>query len=436
MRRRQRAVDDFGATLLADSVTQRASAYVGAKGATPNAAQMPKRATSPRRSSRGRRRPVPTRGLPGGPTCLRRGGVCVTSPHSPPWAADEARTRADRSRDPEAKATLLNVAAMYDAMADRAEERERVSRTEYQRSTRSTLGPGFDSYRRSGLCWTQGGAPARQNAPVSQILTLAEALLSFCRETNWAVIATRLTVKANKEGEMSRDGVTIEKMEQFHAAASPTTRRRPAAAPPRGLGDKSFTDMVIAIRPRLMEVALRGTKSNVDSEDIVSTTVVKMLEHKNQFMPGSNFAAWAITITRNVFLNGVARARVHVPLMLTGPNGQDFDRPEMVMHLAPIQESGIVALEMAAEVDKLPQDQQDCLKRAIYDGQGYDQIAQETRVSEGTVKSRISRARSTLNSTEVGVIAPEYCENAKRAASSRRAARQGQCVNGAALKSN
>ena len=42
--------------------------------------------------------------------------------------AEEARTRADSFQDPETKATLLNVAAMYDAMANRAEERERLSR--------------------------------------------------------------------------------------------------------------------------------------------------------------------------------------------------------------------------------------------------------------------------------------------------------------------
>lgn len=208
---------------------------------------------------------------------------------------------------------------------------------------------------------------------------------------------------------MPRDGVAVEKIEQLHTAASPTTGHRPvasAAIRQRRPGEKSFTDMVIAIRPKVMEVAFHKTQSKVESEDIVSKTVIKMLEHEDQFMPGSNFAAWAITIARNVFLDGVARAKPHVPLMLTGPDGQDFDRPELVMRLAPMQESGIIALEMAAEVDKLPQHQQDALKRAIYDGQGYDQIAQETKVSRGTVKSRISRARSTLNNTEAGAIPP------------------------------
>jgi RNA polymerase sigma-70 factor (ECF subfamily) len=225
---------------------------------------------------------------------------------------------------------------------------------------------------------------------------------------------------------MSRDGVAVERMRHFHTAAAPTTGHRPLAqlaVLQRWPGEKSFADMVIAIRPKLMEVAFHSTQSKVESEDIVSKAVIRMLEHEDQFMPGSNFAAWAITITRNVFLNGVARTKSHVPLMLTLPDGQHFDRPELVMHLAPMQESGIIAFEMAAEVDKLPQHQRDALKRAVYDGQAYNQIAQETMVSEGTVKARISRARSTLNNTEVGVIRPVCSKNARRAISSRRSAR-------------
>jgi RNA polymerase sigma-70 factor (ECF subfamily) len=153
--------------------------------------------------------------------------------------------------------------------------------------------------------------------------------------------------------------------------------------------------MVIAIRPKLMEVAFHSTQSKVESEDIVSKTVIKMLEHEDQFMPGSNFAAWAITITRNVFLDGVARAKPHVPLMLTGPDGQHFDTGTVV-HLAPMQ-SGIIARDggrgrQAAATPARPE-------AGHLRWSGYDQIARETKVSKGTVKSRISRARSTLNNT-------------------------------------
>lgn len=207
--------------------------------------------------------------------------------------------------------------------------------------------------------------------PPHQILTLAGTLLSVCRKARFpgqSLAHAGLTVIATKEGEMSRD--------------------------------RSFKDMVIAIRPKLMEVAFNRTQSKVESEDIVSKTVLKMLEHEDQFMPGSNFAAWAVTITKNVFVTGVLRAKPHVPLQLTGSDGEVFDRPELAMHTAPMQESGIIAREMAAEVAKLPRVQQDALKRAVHDGQEYDQIALETKVSKGTVKSRISRARSTLNNTE------------------------------------
>jgi hypothetical protein len=42
--------------------------------------------------------------------------------------AEEARARAEEMHDREAKGTMQNIAALYDRMADRAADRERVKR--------------------------------------------------------------------------------------------------------------------------------------------------------------------------------------------------------------------------------------------------------------------------------------------------------------------
>ena len=92
--------------------------------------------------------------------------------------------------------------------------------------------------------------------------------------------------------------------------------------------------------------------------------------------------------------------RKHRPLQKEHADGSTTDRPEPQLATAPLRESHVTAQEMAQEFDRLDPVHKDTLKRAVHDGQPYDQIARETGVSEGTVKSRISRARDRLNGAQ------------------------------------
>jgi hypothetical protein len=60
-----------------------------------------------------------------------RGSVDVPERNAAYWSnkAEEARTRTDQMHDPTAKQTMLDIAASYDRMAQRAEGREVRSRT-------------------------------------------------------------------------------------------------------------------------------------------------------------------------------------------------------------------------------------------------------------------------------------------------------------------
>jgi uncharacterized protein YerC len=80
-------------------------------------------------------------------------------------------------------------------------------------------------------------------------------------------------------------------------------------------------------------------------------------------------------------------------------DGSTTDRPEPQLATAPLRESHVTAQEMAQEFDRLDPVHKDRLKRAVHDGQPYDQIARETG-SEGAIKSRISRARDRLNGAQ------------------------------------
>ena len=62
----------------------------------------------------------------------------------------------------------------------------------------------------------------------------------------------------------------------------------------------------------------------------------------------------------------------------------------------PHQESRLVMREFMSAFGKLASTQREALLLAVLEGQSYEVIAAHTNVSVGTAKSRISRARDTL----------------------------------------
>ena len=62
----------------------------------------------------------------------------------------------------------------------------------------------------------------------------------------------------------------------------------------------------------------------------------------------------------------------------------------------PHQDSGLVMREFMSAFGKLAATQREALLLAVLEGLPYETIAEHTGVSVGTVKSRISRARDTL----------------------------------------
>ena len=148
-----------------------------------------------------------------------------------------------------------------------------------------------------------------------------------------------------------------------------------------------FHEGLKANLPRLRIYALSLTRDRDAADDLVQDTVVKALHGRHSFQPGTNLAAWLFRIQRNEFISGLRRQRPTVPV--------DTEVAEQLSHPAH-QESGLVMREFVAAFGKLASTQREALLLAVLEGLPYDVIAQHTGVSVGTVKSRISRGRDTL----------------------------------------
>jgi len=148
-----------------------------------------------------------------------------------------------------------------------------------------------------------------------------------------------------------------------------------------------FHEQLKAILPRLRVYALSLTRDRDAAEDLVHDTVIKALTGRKSFEPGTNLSAWVFRIQRNEFISGLRRMRPTVPV--------DTAIAETLSH-QPHQESRLVMREFMSAFGKLASTQREALLLAVLEGQSYEVIAGHTGVSVGTVKSRISRARDTL----------------------------------------
>lgn len=158
-----------------------------------------------------------------------------------------------------------------------------------------------------------------------------------------------------------------------------------AATANKDLND--FHEELKGILPRLRIYALSLTRDRDAADDLVHDTVIKALTGRHSFQPGTNLAAWLFRIQRNEFISGLRRLRPTVPVdtaiadLLSQPAHQD---------------SGLVMREFVSAFSKLAPTQREALLLAVLEGLPYEVIASHTGVSVGTVKSRISRARDTL----------------------------------------
>ena len=148
-----------------------------------------------------------------------------------------------------------------------------------------------------------------------------------------------------------------------------------------------FHEQLKTVLPRLRIYALSLTRDRDAADDLVHDTVVKALTGRHSFQPGTNLAAWLFRIQRNEFISGLRRRRPTVPV--------DTAIAESLSHPAH-QDSGLIMREFMNAFGKLASAQREALLLAVLEGLPYETIAEHTGVSVGTVKSRISRARDTL----------------------------------------
>jgi RNA polymerase sigma-70 factor (ECF subfamily) len=152
----------------------------------------------------------------------------------------------------------------------------------------------------------------------------------------------------------------------------------------------TFPDDVVHHMPRLEKFAWRLARNRSDAHDLVQETVFRALSHADQFRPGTNLFAWLNTILRNYFFNE-RRLQLRIepadPASLAGTVAIRGD-----------QEAHAHMCSVSRHFAGLPTAHREALMLVGASGYSYEAAARIAGCPVGTMKSRVSRARSELRS--------------------------------------
>ncbi len=153
-------------------------------------------------------------------------------------------------------------------------------------------------------------------------------------------------------------------------------------------GGSDFQAELVRILPNLRAFA-RSLSGNPDrADDLVQEAVTKAWRHRESFIPGTNLKAWLFTILRNVYLSELRKRKREVE----DKDGSMAER----LSVNGEQAGHMDMMDFMAALSELPTDQREALLLVGAEGYAYEEAALMCGCAVGTIKSRVSRARSRL----------------------------------------
>jgi RNA polymerase sigma-70 factor (ECF subfamily) len=143
-----------------------------------------------------------------------------------------------------------------------------------------------------------------------------------------------------------------------------------------------------------------GRRFRTEAEDIAQDIFLKVFRSLDHFDPrrGVKFTTWVFAFVRNHCVDLLKRKRLDtVSLTGDGESGTGIDVPDAGQR-TPGEHALDAELGLRIEdaLQSLTEDQRATFVLREYEGLDYAEIAHVMDTSEGTVKSRLSRARETL----------------------------------------
>ena len=139
----------------------------------------------------------------------------------------------------------------------------------------------------------------------------------------------------------------------------------------------------------LKKFAYKLTLNMADAEDLLHNTCVRALEKKHLFKEGSNLFKWTSRIMYNLFVSNYRRKTKFET---------QYD-PDTYLEKQSVdagQDTKIEVMQVESAMNTLTDEHKEILILVCVQGMEYAEVAKNLDIPVGTVRSRLSRARSNL----------------------------------------
>jgi RNA polymerase sigma-70 factor (ECF subfamily) len=159
-----------------------------------------------------------------------------------------------------------------------------------------------------------------------------------------------------------------------------------------GSSAPGFDALVRPLWPGLMRAALRLTRNPSDADDLMQETALRAFRFWSHYRPGSNLRAWLHRILINTFVNGYRRGRRERELLAQ----LNAERAAPAFDEEPEALRGGLCDEVSGSLAELTPEYRAVLWAVAVDGLSYREAAERLGCPQGTIMSRLYRARRVM----------------------------------------
>ena len=163
----------------------------------------------------------------------------------------------------------------------------------------------------------------------------------------------------------------------------------------------AFNQLMDDYFKKIYNIAFRMANNADDAADMTQEIMIKLFKNISSFSGNSKFSTWVYRVATNTCLDELKKLKRHKNFSIdkdieTDDGGYSYEVEDTSPSPETLSEQKELKSIVASAIGMLNPDHKAVLVLRDIQGLSYDEIARIVKCTEGTVKSRISRARAQL----------------------------------------